>query len=164
MNALASFIRALIVAGVTLLLEKIQFPVESIPETAKDVADVVFLILSAGATWALTKYAPQLLSRLKGKTGLWLLLVCCSLLMWSCAALDNLTKQSGFSYNPGTKEYSAWWTNDEGRKFRARGTADRISLVEYQSESGEWIRWSDQSGILIGNPPDWVNSNINPTK
>ena len=56
MNALASYLRHLIVTGILIAVEKLKLPIEG----ADQAADVIALVVVGTLSWAVVKYAPKL--------------------------------------------------------------------------------------------------------
>ena len=56
MNALASYLRHIIVAGILIAVEKLKLPIEG----ADQAADVIVLVVVGTLSWAVVKYAPKL--------------------------------------------------------------------------------------------------------
>ena len=74
MNALASYLRHLIVTGILLLVEKYRLPVQG----AEDAANLIALTVIGTVVWAVAKYCPELAKRLG-------LLAACLMLFPGCA-------------------------------------------------------------------------------
>jgi hypothetical protein len=62
MNAITSYLRHLIVTGITLAIAKMKLPMEG----AEKFADAIALIVIATITWAIVKYAPPSLTKFLG--------------------------------------------------------------------------------------------------
>ena len=56
MNALASYLRHLIVTSILIAVEKLKLPIEG----ADQAADVIALVVVGTLSWAVVKYAPKL--------------------------------------------------------------------------------------------------------
>jgi hypothetical protein len=56
MNALASYLRHIIVTGILIAVEKLKLPIEG----ADQAADVIALVVVGTLSWAVVKYAPKL--------------------------------------------------------------------------------------------------------
>lgn len=81
MNAITSYLRHLIVTGITLLIAKFKLPIEG----ADKFADAIALFVIATITWAIVKYAPPGLSKF---LGLSVIAFVAGFSMTSCAGLD----------------------------------------------------------------------------
>jgi hypothetical protein len=56
MNALASYLRHIIVTSILIAVEKLKLPIEG----ADQAADVIALVVVGTLSWAVVKYAPKL--------------------------------------------------------------------------------------------------------
>ena len=56
MNALASYLRHLIVTSILIAVEKLKLPIEG----ADQAADVIAIVVVGTLSWAVVKYAPKL--------------------------------------------------------------------------------------------------------
>jgi membrane-bound ClpP family serine protease len=81
MNAINSYLRHLIVTGITLLISNLKLPLEG----ADKFADAIALIVIGTITWAIVKYAPPGVSKFLGLSIFTLL---AGLFLNSCAGLE----------------------------------------------------------------------------
>jgi hypothetical protein len=71
MNAITSYLRHLIVTGITLAIAKMELPMEG----AEGFADAIALLIIGTITWAIVKYAPPGLTKFLGLS-VWILCAC----------------------------------------------------------------------------------------
>ena len=93
MNALASYLRHLIVAGILLAIEKLKLPIEG----AEDAANVIALAVIGTLSWAFVKYVAPRLKIPKG-SGVALFALAASLALLSlpsCSYVDAVVDTRG---------------------------------------------------------------------
>ena len=84
MNAINSYLRHLIVTGITLLIAKFKLPLEG----ADKFADAIALLVIATITWGIVKYAPPSVAKFLGLSAVAL---CVGIGFSSCAGLEIVT-------------------------------------------------------------------------